>query len=41
MAPAWYMVGVTAIGLIALILMPESAPSRMTSKPLLAPQPAV
>lgn len=28
MAPAWYMIGATAIGQIALMLMPESAPLR-------------
>ena len=29
MAPAWYLVGATAIGLVALLLMRESAPVRL------------
>jgi MFS family permease len=29
MAPAWYLVGATAIGQIALMLLPESAPVRL------------
>lgn len=32
MAPAWYMIGATAIGQIALMLMPESAPVRSARK---------
>jgi len=36
MAPAWYMIGATALGQIALTLMPESAPVRCASAPQLA-----
>jgi predicted MFS family arabinose efflux permease len=40
MAPAWYLTGVTAIGLIALTLMRESAPVRVMSELLPALVPA-
>ena len=33
MAPAWYVIGATTIGQIALMLMPESAPVRWKSVP--------
>ncbi len=33
MAPAWYLVGATAIGQIALMLMRESAPGRLSAAP--------
>jgi MFS family permease len=34
MAPAWYVIGATAIGQIALMLMPESAPVRLPATPI-------
>jgi MHS family citrate/tricarballylate:H+ symporter-like MFS transporter len=34
MAPAWYLIGATAIGQVALILMRESAPVRMPKLPV-------
>ena len=33
MAPAWYMLGAGALGQIALMLMPESAPLRLANMP--------
>ena len=36
MAPAWYMIAATAAGLIALMLMRETAPVRIARAPLLA-----
>jgi len=36
MAPAWYLTGVTALGLIALMLMKESAPVRVSQGALAA-----
>jgi MFS family permease len=33
MAPAWYVIGATAIGQVALMLMPESAPARLPAAP--------
>jgi hypothetical protein len=35
-APAWYLTGAVAIGQIALILMPESAPVKLAREPQLA-----
>ncbi len=37
MAPAWYLIGATAVGQIALMLMAESAPVRMRHALQLAP----
>ena len=33
MAPAWYLVGATAVGQVAYMLMPESAPVRVSAMP--------
>ena len=33
MAPAWYVIGATAIGQVALMLMPESAPACLPAAP--------
>ncbi|MGH7022919.1 MAG: MFS transporter [Caulobacteraceae bacterium] len=38
LAPAWYLIGATAIGQVALMLMRESSPARLA--PALAPLPA-
>jgi MHS family citrate/tricarballylate:H+ symporter-like MFS transporter len=35
-APAWYLTGAVAIGQVALILMPESAPIKLARRPPLA-----
>lgn len=40
MAPAWYLVGATAVGQIAYMLIPESAPVRLRRTAQLAPIPA-
>jgi hypothetical protein len=34
MAPAWYVIGATDVGHVALMLMPESAPVRLSVAPL-------
>ena len=34
MAPAWYVIGSATIGQIALMLLPESAPARLSTAPL-------
>lgn len=36
-APAWYLIGATAVGQIAMMLFPETAPARLTDR---ASQPA-
>jgi len=33
MAPAWYVIGATIVGQIALLLMPESAPAKWKGIP--------
>jgi hypothetical protein len=32
LAPAWYMLGATVVGLIAVLFMRESAPAKLTSR---------
>lgn len=34
LAPAWYMIGSVLVGLLAVSFLPESAPVRLTQKPL-------
>jgi len=43
MAPAWYLVGATALGQVAMMLMRESAPARLRAqlKPAMASSPGI
>jgi hypothetical protein len=33
-APAWYLTGAVAVGEIALLLLPESAPAKVARQPV-------